>query len=175
MNKVFGKLMVMAYRLPKFYETPHGINSGITGYIEVMGDISDADMWAALMRFLRSPNDYGAWPKAGQLLAFVESRQAAALDDSDEQWGKLLDLVSSRGRNNPPGEQWHLSDRVSAGLAGVGGWRILCLADETNLVAHRAAFRSAYRSGVKQTYIKHESDALAYMLSNRHQSEKLIQ
>ena len=124
----------------------------------ILADVEPADLQAAVLAHLRQPEPW--WPRAGQLLALVPARREAAVDEADEAWGKVLTIARVGGRdaglpsnrhrwslNSAP---WGDPERVTAMWAGIdaaGGWDVICRTeDETTMAAHRAAFRSAYRS-----------------------------
>lgn len=55
-----------------------------------LGDLGPEQLEAAVMAFLRDPSVCQWWPQPGILLSRVPQRQAEAVDDSDEVWGRVL-------------------------------------------------------------------------------------
>jgi hypothetical protein len=122
----------------------------------LLADLSDEDLTAAVMRYLRAP-DSQFWPTPGKLLDLAPSRQKAiAANDADSEWGYLLECVRRKGWPNPPGERWQLAEdplrkeALEAGLRSVGGWAALCALETDQMAAARAAFRTAYRAIVER-------------------------
>jgi len=60
---------------------------------ELMPDITDADLMAALAAYRRDPKVCQFWPQPGTLIGLVPSRQAAALDDSEEMFTKAMNYM----------------------------------------------------------------------------------
>ena len=124
----------------------------------LLADLDDTTLDEAVTAWLRKPEPF--WPTPGQLLACAPSSRLATVDEADEAWGKVLTIARVGGRdaglpsnrhrwslNSAP---WGDPERVTAMWAGIdaaGGWDVICRTeDETTMSAHRAAFRSAYRS-----------------------------
>lgn len=151
--------MASSYRLPRFYENGDGIQAGLNVYIKVMGDITDSEMTEALYLFLRTPNDYGGWPRPSHLLACVQGRQESLVDIADETWGLALKEISARGFTRPPTNEdpihpdsaIHL--KMVAGIEAVGGWKALGMLTNSGLVSGRAAYRSGFRAYSKRAHI----------------------
>lgn len=88
-------------------------------------------------------------------MAHVPSRKAAerleSLEEGDEVFGEVLELVRARGSYWHPGpEDFHedkpRSRAIWAGVRAAGGWRVLCNSGDRELMANRAAFRAAFKS-----------------------------
>ena len=166
MEEVFGILMASSYRLPRFFEESAGLQAGISTYIKVMGDITDLEMTEALYLFLRTPNDYGGWPRPSHLLACSQERQESAVDIADETWGLVLKAVSARGFCRPPTKEdpvhpdQLVHSKMMAGIEAVGGWKALGMLTNAGLVSGRAAYRTGFRSCSKREQIASEVSAL---------------
>ena len=129
----------------------------------VLADMTSEQLQTALIAYLRSP-DAKWWPTPGALIAVAPEARAAAVDDSDEAWAAALSMAGRYGRLQQP-EQYHTDrdkhQRIAAGIAAVGGWQRLCLANVDSHTAHRASFRAAYKSCKLRKQIHTEGRAIA--------------
>ena len=96
-----------------------------------------------------------SWPPIAAIVANVPRVEAAkkieAVDDADEVFGEVLDLIRDRGSYREPGPleldpDEQRSKAIYRGIQSAGGWRSLCLCSYEQIAAPRAAFRAAYRS-----------------------------
>lgn len=81
---------------------------------ELMPDITDAELMAALAAYRRDPKVCQFWPQPGTLIGLVPSRQAAAIDDADVVFGQAMRYLIDypprwvpRGQNGP---RYHTPD-----------------------------------------------------------------
>ena len=168
----FGLLIAGGCKAPAMYATPKGMARGVEVYRRLLRDVSSDELLEAVASFLRS-DELVSWPRPGLLLKHLPSRRALALDDSEITWGQLLSAVGRYGRMNPPGETWKLSDdpvqerKMMAGLQGCGGWLQLCNSRSSELVAHRAAYRSAYRSTAELMNLERDTASLKQLAFNQ--------
>lgn len=125
-------------------------------YHLILGDL-DADLLLKAALGLVGTNTF--YPAAGELRrAYFDLVDAANnIPDAYQAWAEVLALFR-RGysRMHPPTNESVTHPRVLAALEGIGGWRALCVSD--NSVADRARYIQAY-----ETYTKREQ-ATARML-----------
>lgn len=57
---------------------------------ELMPDVADAELMAALAAYRRDPKVCQFWPQPGTLIGLIPSRQAAAVDDAHEVFGQAM-------------------------------------------------------------------------------------
>lgn len=124
----------------------------------LLPDLTDADLDAAVVAFLRGPNPF--WPTPGQVLEQVPARKREALvDDAEAQWGRILAAASDSGR---PPASYDPDPRVDAavreGLDAVGG-----LVEVGRTPAERLGFKArdfarAYRNARKVAEHDHEAN-----------------
>lgn len=133
-----------------------------------LADVSDGELEAALLAYLRDGEVCQFWPQPGKLRDRVPGRQAAQIDDSDLAWGEatrwvrdharhfLVDRVIRGGKvvelGPPPWEgRGETGTAMTAALEVIGGPRavINCgdrgLSTETEATL-RKSFRDAYRA-----------------------------
>lgn len=112
----------------------------------LMFDVTDAELAAGLVAYLRDPSCCEWYPQAGKILAHVPGRKAAGIDRTDELWGLVLAEVGRVGSWGVPA--WPEADReaLEAGVTALGGWAHLCSTlTAENATAERASFRAAVR------------------------------
>ena len=126
-----------------------------------LGDVQDDELAAAMHELIKT-RWASSWPTIGAILAHVPRnkslRRLEALDDADETFGEVLEIVRSRGFYHTPGEMDYHDDparsrAIAAGVRAAGGWRLLCQGDERDMPSRRAAFRAAYRSSKEKADI----------------------
>ena len=168
----FGLRIAGGCKAPAMYATPKGMAKGIEVYRRLLRDVSSDELLEAVASFLRS-DELVSWPRPGLLLKHLPSRRALELDASDITGGELLSAVGRDGRNNPPGEEWKLSEdakrnrKMMAGLQGCGGWLQLCNSRSSELPSHRAAYRAAYRSTADVMRLERDTDSLKKLAFNQ--------
>lgn len=120
-----------------------------TTWMECLPDISDDDLLAAAIDYIR--NGPSHWPSPGQLLERVPGRREALSDDSDVAYRTTKHWLESHAFRQPePGELDPSNpDRDTAMLRGLGalggarGYRLLKSAEDQ---WHFKTFRTAYQA-----------------------------
>ncbi len=180
----FATFAAAGCRPPKAHETDEGLEFALRVWTAALADLDRDTLLELVIAFVRSPGSKW-WPTPGELLAL---RGSVGDDDALEQWGRLLGLLSSYGRANPPTlpseyeralELWNAGEALPAyppwvlstdadvdagmraGLEGLGGWRAACKMSDRNEVANRAAFRDGYRSSRSRRSRGLEREAVA--------------
>lgn len=161
-KQMFSALIMMGVKLPPAWE-----NMDKTAIVQVwqsaLTGMSDEDLTAATFSYTRGDN--AQWfPTPNAILKLQPASAWSQIDDSDEAWGAVLSMVSRYGRMNKP-EKYHSDPKrhqcIEAGIAACGGWVMLGLAQEERMAAHRASFRSAYRSCKARKHWRDETRALS--------------
>jgi hypothetical protein len=167
---LFTTLEAGGVKLPESFQSDTGWNLALELWSGVLGDVSPDELVHAVSAYLRlphSPRFPTPFPSPGQVLQLLPGRKT--FDDADATWGEVWSLAGRRGRANPPvpasqlgeetsrGTSWSFDpedverdEAIRIGVQAVGGWRSLCLLDESSVVAARASFRGAYRSELER-------------------------
>lgn len=158
---MFATLLMAGCRPPETWATMDR-EAAVTLWHTLLSDLTDDVLTQAVISYMRSP-EAKWWPTAGALLALTPKKQLEQLDDSDEAWAATIRMIRRYGRARKP-EAFHDDEskhaRIKAGVGACGGWVALCNAQESTLTAHRAAFRSAYRSCKGRTAINKEQRSI---------------
>jgi len=136
----FKKIMAaLASMYPKFELT----QETLTGYYAILHDL-DADLLKA------ATIEYGSkdtpWPpSAGQLrqLAFDLVDRAHGRIGPYEAWGRVVKAVRRCGIYE--GQPEFDEPAIARAIAGVGGWRAICMAPEASIMSTRARFIEAFQ------------------------------
>lgn len=175
----FATFEAAGCRAPKSHGSDEGLDFALRVWLSVLSDLTRDDLLELVVAYVRSPGSKW-WPTPGELLAL----RSEPADDALEQWGRLLDLLGKFGRARPPtpraslpvafdkvpskgGPVWCLDDdpeideAIHAGLAALGGWRLACGMTDGQHMAHRAAFRDAYRAARGRSAWAGEREAVA--------------
>ena len=142
---------------------PEGTTAARIGehWARYLVEVPDQELEQAIHRLILTRYT-NAWPTIGSLLNQLPRNQSikrlAALDDADEIFGQVLQLVGKRGHMSPPRELEYDADparsrAIAAGVRAAGGWRVLCTQTEHTQTANRAAFRAAYKSNREKAEI----------------------
>lgn len=103
----------------------------------VLADLTDEDLQAATVGYLRSPECRYGWPKPGQLLALVPRRQieqARGGITGAEAWNTVMVEVRRFSPYNPHTPTWPCHpERFQRLLRGMGGLHTLSMTDEDQL------------------------------------------
>ena len=84
---------------------PHDFEALVDDWADLMPDITDADLAAALAAYRRDPKVCQFWPQPGTLIGLVPSRQAAAIDDAEVVFGQAMRyMIDHPPRWVPKGE-----------------------------------------------------------------------
>lgn len=153
----FATFEAAGCRAPKSHNTDEGLDFALRVWLAVLADVTRQELLELVIAYVRSPGSKW-WPTPGVLLTLRNDSS----DDALEAWGRLFQAIGRYGRARPPSapgdglelgaERWVLDadadiDRaMAAGLSAIGGWRVACQIKESDQVAHRAAFRDAYRA-----------------------------
>lgn len=142
-------------------------------------------MPGALLHALPDPDEVddgdAAWGEALRLLAWrgrdrspatvaelddlrVRIRASAALarETGEADRAERLDRALAQIPRDDP----HRAAAFFAGLAACGGWRALGMAETDTLVAHRAAFRAAYRGHLQRRRLSSTEQQVAALLED---------
>lgn len=172
----FATFKAAGCRPPADHASDEGLDFALRVWVAVLADLVRDELLELVIAYVRTPGSKW-WPTPGQLLALRHNDA----DDALEQWGRLLRLISSKGRNNPPvavgrldlalgedpigpwslGDEPELDEAMRAGLDALGGWRLACAMNERDQTASRAAFRDAYRSSGRRSFLSLERQAVA--------------
>lgn len=137
-------LKVLAAAYPKF----DGLDKeGMTAYYAILGDLSPGVLKAATMHYAASSKWFPAAAELRQT-AFELIDQADGRIGPYEAWGKVLAAVGTHGvyRGEPEFEE----SGIAHAIAGVGGWRAICMAPENSLMSTRARFIEAFKRARKE-------------------------
>ena len=168
-ESMFQQLLGLGCRPPKQLSTPQGLRFAVQTWAGVLADVDPQDMARAVTRYARSSSSVW-WPTPGALLSLIEDAQRPAFDNADEMWGTVVAAVGFRGRFRPPTEQdpihGHASvnAKILAGIEACGGWRVLCISTHSEMVANRAAFRSAYEAKQQAMETRRQLEATERLL-----------
>jgi hypothetical protein len=187
---LFTTLEAGGVKLPESFQSDTGWNLALELWSGVLGDVSPDDLVHAVSAYLRlphSPRFPTPFPSPGQVLQLLPGRKT--FDDADATWGEVWSLAGRRGRANPPVPATQLREQlreetstrtswsfdpedverdeaIRIGVQAVGGWRSLCLLDESSVVAARASFRGAYRSELERRRFKASSSTSKALLES---------
>ena len=142
---------------------PDGTTAARIGehWARYLEEVSDHDLQEAIHRVVLT-RYANSWPTIGSVLNQLPRNQnlkrLAALDDADEIFGQVLELVGKRGHMRPPQAHEYDDDAarsraIAAGVRAAGGWKALCMQTEFTQAANRAAFRAAYKSNREKSEI----------------------
>ena len=156
----FATFEAAGCRAPKSHGTDEGLDFALRVWLSVLSDVTRQELLELVIAYVRSPGSKW-WPTPGELLTLRKDSS----DDALEAWGRMFKAIGRFGRARPPTPRaqlplstvvevpiWCLDDdpdvdrAMHAGLAAIGGWRVACQIKESDQIAHRAAFRDAYRS-----------------------------
>jgi len=138
-RKTFASIMMALSALYPKYELQE---ETLSAYYAILGDL-DADLLKAATLQYGSESKW--FPTAAEL------RQTAfdLLDRSDgrmsayEAWGEVVRKIGTHGvyRGEPSFDE----PAIAHAIAGVGGWRSICMTPEDSLFSTRARFIEAYK------------------------------
>lgn len=115
----------------------------LTAYYAILHDIPAELLKAATIQYGSEDHDF--LPSAGKLrqLAFDLLDTADGRIGPYEAWDEVCKAVGSHGvyRGDPEFED----PAVSKAIAGVGGWRAVCMAPEDAIMSTRARFVEAFK------------------------------
>jgi hypothetical protein len=108
-----------------------------------------------------------AWPPIAVIVSSVprveNKKRLDSLEDADEVFGEVLDLVAARGSYSPPTDLEYDMDpirsrAIASGVRAAGGWKSLCRGTERELASQRASFRAAFKSNSAKAKINGQWD-----------------
>lgn len=123
-------------------------------WMGILGDMSDQDLDAAVVAYLRAPSPF--WPTPGQLLALTPQKQLAAIDDAEEAWEHVCAITARNAYAEPPTGALDRSDRqrdaaLQTALRSIGGAKGLGQSLEATMHYTRRTFLEVYRNARKNT------------------------
>lgn len=115
-------------------------------WLGLLFDITDDQLNAATVSYLRDPDCCEWYPQPGKILQHVPGRREADLDDGDELWGLVLTQARLVGGSSEPTWPEAHAARITAGLEACGGYRAVCAMSTDEHIAARASFRAVTRT-----------------------------
>lgn len=151
---VFAELQMAGYAPPPLLaRSPDFVTAAARMWAEDLVDITAEELLRAVRAWRRGTNPF--WPKPGQLRALVPRVAELSADRSDEAWGLLVQLLSTRGhrellRLEAQAQPWtddpSMDRRMKAAAQAAGGVKELGTHEAFHDAADRAAFVRAYRA-----------------------------
>lgn len=134
--------------------------------------VDDADdAWGEVLRLLQWRGAARA-PTTPAELDDLRSRLRAAYTLAREAGdADKMHRIEVQGRAIPRDDP-HRTAALFAGVMACGGWRALGIAEDEQMVAHRAAFRSAYRGHRQRARLSSTEEQVVALLGDRTQMPK---
>lgn len=134
------KVLVAAYEAKPSFD---GLSKeGMTAYYAVLGDLPPDLLEAATMHYVATSKWF---PSAAELreTAFDLVDQANGRIGPYKAWGEVQKKVGTHGVYR--GEPEFDDPAIAHAIAGVGGWRAICMAPENAIMSTRARFVDAFK------------------------------
>jgi len=111
-------------------------------YYQILNDIDIELLKAATLQLAANP-DTNFFPRAGALrtAAFALVETASGTPNADDAWDEVMKAIGKYGMYRKP----EFSDPlIQKALDGIGGWRTLCMSDESETSYTRDAFKKSF-------------------------------
>jgi len=163
---LFDLLEAMGLRVPLLVN--RNPEAAAKAYLLALDGVTVEDLDGAVKAFLDSGSDF--WPSAPKLRALVPRLALIGQDRSLEAWGLLVQMLGTPGsaalsRIQAMGLPWVNEDgdmdrRMKHAAMACGGVRKLGQSRESEMMAHRANFRTAYQAVAGEERITRQPKAL---------------
>ena len=131
-------MRVLSGLYSEFKLTPQVIES----YWIILADVEPDLLIAATQQIAASP-ETNFFPRAGALraAAFGLVETASGTPNADDAWDEVMKAIGKYGMYRKP----EFSDPlIQTALDGIGGWRTLCMSDESETSYTRDAFKKSF-------------------------------
>jgi hypothetical protein len=174
--KCWGLLEASGLKRP--FTTDAAAEAALGAWALILGDVTDDRLLTMTVAWLRGA-DTRFWPMPGQLLHALPAVES--LDDSEQAWAQVLDVVRRVGvlYGDPTPQSIARALRIELDRAellhravGSSGWKSLGMSTDDDLPAHRASFRTHWRSlreRARVTQTETDVSALVEAPANVHQ------
>lgn len=166
--KCWGLLEASGLKRP--FTTDAAAEAALGAWGLVLGDVPDERLLALTVAWLRGP-DTRFWPMPGTLLHALPSPET--VDDSETAWAQALDVVRRLGvlYGDPAPERIAKALGIDLDRArlldqamGSVGWRTLGMSSDDDLAAHRASFRTHWRTLRERRQVSATEQAVAALV-----------
>ena len=117
-------------------------------YYQILNDIDIELLKAATLQLAANP-ETNFFPRAGALrtAAFALVETASGTPSADDAWDELMKAIGKYGVYRKPEFSHPL---IQQALDGIGGWRTLCMSDESETSYTRDAFKKTFATVLKR-------------------------